>query len=186
MRQLIYLTVCVLGAQTAQIAAAKAAAKVQEGAAQAYDVSKQKASEAYTSTAEYLKEKVGPCAAPQTLQICRPAPAAPAGMPCRQLVGMPANRHIEARPIPVWQCVPCYAGTCQSANCSDRHASKLCHGKVMLCACRANSNSHFALVTCWHASKWCGACHARLKGHMSAYLVCCFACWPSVRSPAGT
>lgn len=83
----------VMGVQTAQIAAAKAAAKVQEGAAQAYDVSKQKASEAYTSTAEYLKEKVGPCAAPHPLQSCRPAPAPCFCMPCRQLVGMPANRH---------------------------------------------------------------------------------------------
>lgn len=80
---LLFFKASALGAQTAQIAAAKAAAKVQEGAAQAYDVSKQKASEAYTSTAEYLKEKVGPCAAPQTLQSCRPASAPPAGMPCR-------------------------------------------------------------------------------------------------------
>ena len=46
------------GVQTAEIAAAKAAHKVQEGAAAAYEVTKQKAGEAYTSTAEYLKEKV--------------------------------------------------------------------------------------------------------------------------------
>ena len=44
--------------QTAEIAAAKAAHKVQEGAAAAYEATKQKAGEAYTSTAEYLKEKV--------------------------------------------------------------------------------------------------------------------------------
>lgn len=48
------------GVQTAEIAAAKAAHKVQEGAAAAYEVTKQKAGEAYASTAEYLKEKVLP------------------------------------------------------------------------------------------------------------------------------
>ena len=54
------LTAGAPSAQTAEIAAAKAATKVQVGAAHAYDVSKQKAGEAYTSTAEYLKEKVCP------------------------------------------------------------------------------------------------------------------------------
>ena len=44
-------------AQTAEIAAQKAALKVQEAAGQAYEVGKQKAGEAYMTTAEYLKEK---------------------------------------------------------------------------------------------------------------------------------
>ena len=56
--------------QTAEIAAAKAAHKVQEGAAAAYEVTKQKAGEAYASTAEYLKEKVSPANSRLSLNLC--------------------------------------------------------------------------------------------------------------------
>jgi len=48
------------GAQTAEIAAAKAA----------YEVTKQKAGEAYASTAEYLKEKVLPVNLHLSLDLC--------------------------------------------------------------------------------------------------------------------
>lgn len=58
------------GVQTAEIAAAKAAHKVQEGAAAAYEVTKQKAGEAYASTAEYLKEKVLPANSHPSLDLC--------------------------------------------------------------------------------------------------------------------
>ena len=57
------------GGQTAEIAAAKAAHKVQEGAAAAYEVTKQKAGEAYASTAEYLKEKVSPATSRLSLNL---------------------------------------------------------------------------------------------------------------------
>ena len=139
---------------------------MQEGAAQAYDVSKQKASEAYASTAEYLKEKVGPIAAPYTLQSCRlhlhrllvcHACSLLACLP----TGMPAS-YVNVRSCPVRQCMPCKFCRMSSSHLLARQ--QVAQG-VQVRVQTTNSRVPRALL-----------CMLAQRASPSRYMASCFAC----------